>query len=267
MNKKLLTPLKISSIRADELSEKKSPGNNSQRIKRENLKQYLSSNDIKLSHHSNKKPFELTESHLFLPTSPRVLQKLATSTDNKQCTKEKCIDKMIALKLANKNVLKVFSMNRLSREEILKEKLFITIPDELKKLDQGGVSERTEASKLLEWFEVMEKTQLERCLNREKLNKLDFEQQKQELDVAESILSLGLVKLIDQVQTHCNEQAIAIRKIFAFYKKFWKIVLRTKLNSSEQHGIVLCSQMDNLKSEQIALVKLHKAETQKVKPK
>ena len=222
-NTKFLTPLSYTSrelvknerksgFRSEDLSE------NPQRLNRDNLKHYLSTNQIKTPLHSIKKKFELTESNLFLPTSPRILQKLAVSTENKQCTKEKCIDNIIAIRLANKNVLKAFSKPYRSEEKKSND-LFIVVPEELKVLDQKNETERTSALKLLEWFETMQKTELEGLFFNKFLN-LDPVSQENLIKTADSILSIGLQKLIEQVQIHCNENAIMISNLFNVYKAY-----------------------------------------------
>ena len=269
MRKHHLTPLKSKSTKSLEKRERNNqfgePGFQTQRTKRDHLKHYLSSNEIKIPSSLTKKTFELTETNLFLPTSPRILQKIAYSNDQHKCTKEKCIDKMIALKIANKNVLKVFSSHNFRSNDSKKEPVLITLPEELKILDQESVSERTEAQKLLEWFEVMKKNQLDQILNRKQLVMLNISQQENGISLAGSILSLGLKRLIEQVQTHCNEKAVMIEKLFESFKDFWKVSGKIEQNIQKVKYKDLCNQLDDAKSEIISMHKTLKTETHEVR--
>ena len=266
---KFLTPLKSSTLKHEIISDARrlaaaEISQNTQRAGRDHLKQYLSSNDIKVSCHSNKKTFELTENNLYLPTSPRVLQKIAYSTDGKSCMKEKCLDKMIALKLANKNVLKLFSSFNHRKEEPATSPVLITVPEELQALDIDNSSERSEATKLLKWFEVMEKSQLESSLNEENFQSLTISEQEHALDVAESILSLAMSRLPDQVKTHCSEKAIMVGKLFESYKKYWIAEGKIRERTQEHAVKEIYVQLAEAKAENVSIIKESKAEIQSV---
>ena len=171
---------------------------------------------------------------------------------------------MIALKIANKNVLKVFNSHTFRKDDFKKSPTFLTIPDELKALDQESIPERTEASKLLEWLTVMQKTQLDDILNKEKLNKLDIHEREKALELAESVLALALKRLTEQVQIHCSEKAIMVSKLFTLYKEYWKIERKLERNAQKTMYKDLCTHLDKVISENISIHKSFKADIQKV---
>jgi hypothetical protein len=265
-NNKFLKPLFIKN--AEDLEKNLQLTDNfiqySYRGYRDSLKHYLSVNSIKSSN-SKKKTFELTENNLHGSTSPRIVQRLQLPVDNQPYGKEKYLENIVAIKRANKSVLKALHSMDYKKDNLKASPFVINIPDELKQLNTENISERSEATKMLEWFESMEKTELQPLFTIKKLLDLSANEQDKVLNTAESIILLSLTKVIEAVKTHCSEKAIMIQNIFNSYKKYWEAFIA--INKIKQENLLkdIAKDIDNQKSEFISLKKSSRSEISTVK--
>lgn len=225
---------------------------NEHRANREHLKKYLSSQIIEMP---SKKTFELTESNVHVPATSRILQQFIHLGDQKIIRKEKSLDRLIALKIANKSVLNAISRLNLRKDDAKKIPELIMVPEELKALDQEIISGRSEVSKMLEWFEKAYNEEIDPFMDIRSLNILDIVEQKKAMENAENILNLSINKLTELVNLQCSEKAMMINKLFSGFKKFWEVSNSLKNYKQENQIRQLTNDLDNYKSNFISLTR------------
>ena len=190
------------------------------RQNRYHLKRYLSSKQLSEGPSSSRRHFELTQSALDNPASPRIIQKALDPFKTR--VREKQIDQMVAIKLANKNIFK--SINSLTpRPDSLKlNGIQLKIPDELKALDNEGISERNEITKLVDWFEFGLKTQFFLDGNDEQVILKNCQSREGVIERSEEFINLAFAKFFDLLRTQCNERAALFSILIEKFERIWK---------------------------------------------
>lgn len=190
------------------------------RQNRYHLKRYLSSKQLSEGPSSSRRHFELTQSALDNPASPRIIQKALNPFKTR--VREKQIDQMVAIKLANKNILR--SINPLTpRPDSLKlNGIQLKIPDELKALDNEGISERNEITKLVDWFEFGLRTQFFLDGNDDQGILKNCQSDEGLIDRSEEFINLAFVKFFDLLRTQCNERAALFSILIEKFERIWK---------------------------------------------
>lgn len=221
-------------------------------IHRENryhLKHYLSSNQLSVPHSHRKKLYELTESTINHQTSPRILKKILETSKSCTKSKEKNINKIVALKKANKNVLN--AMNNFTYNKSFKHKqVLIKVPEDLNLYDKEVLTERSEILQLVEWFEMSLKNG---CWDELVLMGKGEKGIGEEIRKNEEVLEIGFSRFVDLIKVHCIEQAGFVVKFFEKYRELWRLKVNSKVNSQEFTIKKLMIEAGNGKNEFVAL--------------
>jgi hypothetical protein len=199
------------------------------RQNRYHLKRFLSSNHLSEGPSTSRKTYELTQSTLDNPGSPRIIQKALNPFKSKM--REKQIDQAISLKLANKNILRSIKQPSPRSESLKVPGIQLKIPDQLKALENECLSERSEIARLMEWYDDNIKTHS--FLNTTEEEFLAEKDKSGLLEKLEDFNNFAYTKFFELLKIQCNERALMLGTLMQRFELIFKFKEILKSQNSE----------------------------------
>lgn len=217
-------PEKLSKFDMDSISNTSRDLEPTQRLGRENLKQFLSSDILKIPKNSSKKNSLLVD-HEQLISNPRPGMSMSTSSILKLPATNRFFGNIMAIKKANKNILNAFFFTPKTQiNQQGQSPVRLSIVDDFKSFQNELNNDQPNFLNLTEWFDKnIRTTALFKYIEKD-----FFEKEKDVRDfiliTTEKFLNGALERLLELVKSRSHQTFLLINKIFMNYQKFWGII-------------------------------------------
>ena len=224
---------------------------------RENLKQFLSAEALKIPRGSLRRTSGLVASEVISLSSPKANIKTSDNSLTSPSATNKFLNNLVKIKQANKSILNAFLNPKTQLIQLNQQgqsPVRLSLREDLKIFEQS-IQEKSDIRSLIDWFdETIKRTLIGTNVNKS-FYESDSEDQGKQLKISEDFLKEALTKSLSVIRNRHIDTTVLIDKLITSYQRYWEVLLVVQAAKSEKTIQGLVRDLERQKSEFINLAK------------